>query len=97
MKTSLKNKEYAELKALEALSWLSKNPDRFADFLNLNGASISDIFERSKDPEFFVFIIEYCLSSDEIAIECSNALSIKPEELMEILNLLPGGDSYNWT
>ena len=82
---------------MEALSWLSKNPDRFADFQNLNGASISDIFERSKDPEFLVFIIEYCLSSDELAIECSSALSIKPEELMEILSLLPGGDSYNWT
>ena len=93
----MKNKEYAEVKALEALSWLSKNPKRLADFLHLNGASISDIFERSKDPEFLVFIIEYCLSSDEIAIECSDALSIKPEELMEILSLLPGGDSYNWT
>ena len=91
------NKDYAEIKALEALNWLSKNPDRLADFLHLNGASISDIFERSKDPEFLVFIIEYCLSSDEIAIECSNALSIKPEKLMEILSLLPGGDSYNWT
>ena len=93
----MKNREYAEVKALEALSWLSKNPDRLADFLHLNGASISDIFERSKDPEFLVFIIEYCLSSDEIAFECSHALSMKPEELMEILNLLPGGDSYNWT
>ena len=91
------NKDYAEIKALEALNWLSKNPDRLADFLHLNGASISDIFERSKDPEFLVFIIEYCLSSDEIAIECFDALSIKPEELMEILSLLPGGDSYNWT
>ena len=91
------NKDYAEIKALEALNWLSKNPDRLADFLHLNGASISDIFERSKDPEFLVFIVEYCLSSDEIAIECSYALSIKPEELMEILGLLPGGDSYNWT
>ena len=93
----MKNKEYAEVKALEALNWLSKNPDRLADFLHLNGASISDIFERSKDPEFLVFIIDYCLSSDEIAIECSYALSIKPEELIEILSLLPGGDSYNWT
>ena len=91
------NKDYAEIKALEALNWLSKNPDRLADFLHLNGASISDIFERSKDPEFLVFVIEYCLSSDEIAIECSYALSIKPQELMEILSLLPGGDSYNWT
>ena len=91
------NKDYAEIKALEALNWSSNNPDRLADFLHLNGASISDIFERSKDPQFLVFIIEYCLSSDEIAIECSYALSIKPEELMEILSLLPGGDSYNWT
>ena len=43
------NTDYAEIKALEALNWLSKNPDRLADFLHLNGASISDIFERSKE------------------------------------------------
>ncbi len=93
----MKNKDFAETKALEALNWLSKNENYLTDFLNHNGASVSDIFERAKDPDFLVFIIEYCLSSDQIVIECSRALSIKPEELVEILSLLPGGDTYNWT
>ncbi len=93
----MKNKEFAEVKALEALSWLSNNPERLNDFMSQSGANISDILERAKEPTFLVFIIEYCLSSDQIAIECSKALSIKPEELNEVLNLLPGGDSYNWT
>ena len=93
----MKNKDFAENKALEALNWISKNENYLTDFLNQNGASVSDIFERAKDPDFLVFIIEYCLSSDKIVIECSRALSIKPEELVEILSLLPGGDTYNWT
>ena len=44
-----------------------------------------------------MFVVEYCLTTDEIALECAKALKIKPEELKEILIMLPGSETYNWT
>ena len=65
-------------------------------FFKFCAACVGDIFERAKEPEFLVFVIEYCMSTDEIAIECAHNLSINPIELNEIHSLLPGGDIYNW-
>ena len=92
----MKNRNFAEQKALEALYWISKNEYHLTNFLKLNGASIGDIFERAEEPEFLTFVIEYCISTDETAIECARELSINPIELNEIRSLLPGGEIYNW-
>ena len=92
----MKNTSFAEQKALEALYWISKNEHHLTKFLELNGATIGDIFESAKEPEFLIFVIEYCILTDEIAIECARELSINPIELNEIRGLLPGGEIYNW-
>tara|TARA_B100000963_G_C22494810_1_gene610945 strand:- start:43 stop:324 length:282 start_codon:yes stop_codon:yes gene_type:complete len=86
----------AEKKALEALHWISRNESHLTNFLEENGASVSDIFGRAKEPEFLLFVLEYCLSTDEIAIECARELSIDPNQLAEIRSALPGGEIYNW-
>ena len=92
----MRNTSFAEQKALEALNWISKNQYHLTNFLEVNGASVRDIFDRAKDPEFLVFVMEYCLSNDEIAIECAQELCVDPSELTEIRGLLPGGEIYNW-
>ena len=90
-------KDIAEIKALEALVWLSKNQELLRDFMEQSGGTVTDIFESAKDPQFLMFVVEYCLTADEIALECAKALKIKPEELKEILIMLPGSETYNWT
>lgn len=90
-------KDIAEIKALEALVWLSKNQELLRDFMEQSGGTVTDIFERAKDPQFLMFVVEYCLTTDEIALACAKALKIKPEELKEILIMLPGSETYNWT
>ena len=90
-------KDIAEIKALEALTWLSKNQELLRDFMEQSGGTVTDIFERAKDSQFLMFVVEYCLTTDEIALECAKALKIKPEELKEILIMLPGSETYSWT
>ena len=90
-------KDIAEIKALEALIWLSKNQELLRDFMEQSGGTATDIFERAKDPQFLMFVVEYCLTTDEIALKCAKALQIKPEELKEVLIMLPGSETYNWT
>ena len=90
-------KDIAEIKALEALIWLSKNQELLRDFMEKSGGTVTDIFERAKDPQFLMFVVEYCLTTDEIALKCAKALQIKPEELKEVLIMLPGSETYNWT
>ena len=90
-------KDIAEIKALEALIWLSKNQELLRDFMEQSGGTVTDIFKRAKDPQFLMFVVEYCLTTDEIALKCAKALQIKPEELKEVLIMLPGSETYNWT
>ena len=90
-------KDIAEIKALEALIWLSKNQELLRDFMEQSGGTVTDIFERAKDPQFLMFVVEYCLTTDEIGLECAKARKIKPEELKEILIMLPGSETYNWS
>lgn len=92
----MKNKEFVKIKALEALTWLSQSEELLYNFLAQNGGDMSEVFKRADDPEFLIFVLDYCLSSDDIAIACAEALSVKPEELIKIRSLLPGGHHYNW-
>jgi len=90
------NKSIAEQYAIAALNWLSENPMDLKLFLDQNGASINDVRIRAAEPEFLTFVLDFFLTSDQLVVELSNHLNIKPENLSLARDCL-GGTPINWT
>ena len=83
--------------AINAFLWLSGQEHQFQTFLNVSGASIEDLKNRTKDPEFLSFILDFFMTSDELILKLSEDLNISPEHIQMARSVLSGGDEVHWT
>ncbi len=90
-------RDSAEVLAIEALSWLAGQEDLIGVFLGSTGASVTDLRERARDPEFLASVLDFLLMDDAWITEFCDAADYKPDFPMRARAALPGGAQQNWT
>ena len=91
------SQDSAELLAIEALSWLVGNEDLLPIFLGATGASVTDLRQRAKDPEFLASVLDFLLMDDAWIAEFCLSADYSNEFPMRARAALPGGAQVNWT
>ena len=91
------NKEIAETRALEVLTWVLSEDDLIQVFMSTTGASQDDLRSNTLNHEFLISILDFVLMDDSWVISCSKFMNIDPSQIQVIKMSLDGGQEVNWT
>ena len=91
------NKEIAETRALEVLTWVLAEDDLIQVFMDATGASQDDLRSNTSNHEFLISILDFVLMDDSWVISCSKFMNIDPSQIQIIKMSLDGGQEVNWT
>ena len=91
------DKEIAEIRALEVLTWVLSEPDLIQVFMRATGASQDDLRSSTLSHEFLISILDFVLMDDRWVISCGKFLNIDPSQIQLIRMSLDGGQEVNWT
>ena len=91
------NKEIAETRALEVLTWVLSEDDLIKVFMGATGASQDDLRSNTLNHEFLISILDFVLMDDSWVISCSKFMNIDPSQIQVIKMSLDGGQEGNWT
>mgnify|MGYP005654699061 FL=1 len=91
------DKEIAETRALEVLTWLLSEDDLIKVFMGATGASQNDLRSNTLSHEFLISILDFVLMDDRWVISCGKFLNIDPSQIQLIRMSLDGGQEVNWT
>ena len=91
------DREIAETRALEVLTWVLSEDDLIQVFMGATGASQNDLRSNTLSHEFLLSILDFVLMDDRWVISCSKFLNIDPSQIKLIRMSLDGGQEVNWT
>ena len=91
------DREIAETKALEVLTWVLSEDDLIQVFMGATGASQNDLRSSTLSHEFLISILDFVLMDDRWVISCSKFLNIDPSQIQLIRMSLDGGQEVTWT
>ena len=82
------DKEIAETRALEVLTWILSEDDLIQVFMGATGASQNDLRSNTLNHEFLISILDFVLMDDRWVISCGKFLNIDPSQIQLISCLL---------
>ncbi len=91
------DREIAETRALEVLTWVLSEDDLIQVFMGATGASQNDLRSNTLNHEFLLSILDFVLMDDRWVISCSKFLNIDPSQIQLIRMSLDGGQEVTWT
>ena len=91
------DREIAETRALEVLTWVLSENDLIQVFMGTTGASQNDLRSNTLSHEFLLSILDFVLMDDRWVISCSKFLNIDPSQIQLIRMSLDGGQEVTWT
>jgi hypothetical protein len=91
------DKEMAETRALEVLTWVLSEDDLIQVFMGATGASQNDLRSNTLSHEFLISILDFVLMDDNWVLSCSKFLSIDPSQIGIIRSSLDGDREVSWT
>ena len=91
------DKEIAETRALEVLTWVLSEDDLIQAFMGATGASQNDLRSNTLSHEFLISLLDFVLMDDRWVISCGKFLNIDPSQIQLIRMSLDGGQEVNWT
>ena len=91
------DREIAETRALEVLTWVLSEDDLIQVFMGSTGASQNDLRSNTLSHEFLLSILDFVLMDDRWVISCSKFLNIDPSQIQLIRISLDGGQEMTWT
>ena len=91
------DREIAETRALEVLTWVLSEDDLIQVFMGATGASENDLRSNTLSHEFLLSILDFVLMDDSWVISCSKFLNIDPSQIQLIRMSLDGGQEVTWT
>jgi hypothetical protein len=83
-------REAAERLAIQALDYLSAEPERLARFLALSGLDPRTIRSAARDPQFLAGVLEYVASDEALLVAFAEHIEMPPGYVAGSRNLLSG-------
>ncbi len=90
-------REAAEVLALGALAWISRDERLAGRLLALTGVTPVDLRNGVGDAEFLGFVLDFLLADEEALLAYAAAAGLDPAQVMRARAALPGGAQPEWT
>jgi hypothetical protein len=72
------SKSDAEALAIQAMAFLTENPDSLSLFVGLTGVSGAEVRSRLTEPAFLVGVLEFLMGDEQLVLGFAEALKIDP-------------------
>lgn len=72
-------REEAEALALQALHYISAQPERISRFLALSGLEVQDLRRAAAAPEFLAGVLDHLISDEALLLEFAADAGIEPQ------------------
>jgi hypothetical protein len=92
-----KGRDFAEIVALKALTWVVSQEDMLGGFLGTSGTARDELRQRVSEPEFLGSVLDYILTDDAWVIAFCDENDLAYEVPMTARQALPGGQDVSWT
>ena len=89
------SEDAAQALAVDALTYLSSQPELMQRFLALSGIDASRIRLAAKEPHFLAGILKFFLAHEPTLLAFSAATNTPPQQVGAALAALPGGLDYS--
>ena len=83
-------RELAETVAIQALTFIAKEPERLGRFLALTGIGPESLRDAAREPNFLLGVLDHLAGEDALLQEFSRASEIAPEIVTRARDLLAG-------
>ena len=91
------DKEIAETRALEILTWLLSEDDLIQVFMGTTGASRDDIRSNALNHNFLISILDFVLMDDSWVLSCSKFIDTDPSQIRMKSLTMNAGEDEKWT
>lgn len=88
--TDISNRQASESLALEALSFLARDPDRISRFLANSGIDISQLREVAGEPGFLTAVLDHLLADEPLLLMFSEDSGLPPTDVPAARRALSG-------
>ncbi len=92
MKRARETREAAEMLAIQALAFITEEPDRLGAFLAMTGMGPGDIRQAARDPGFLAGVLDHMLGDESLLIAFAEGAGIDPAGIARARRAL-GGES----
>ena len=79
--------------ALDLITFLAEDEERFSQFLGLSGLSQSDVTQNLAEPHFQAMVLDQVLQDQSLVLEFASSRGLRPEALLMARHKLPGAES----
>jgi hypothetical protein len=93
MKNYELNTDQPEIVALNCLTFLASEPDRFGRFLALTGLQPGDVADQAEKSDFLASVLDYLLADERLLLEFAAEERIDPQKIFLLRRKLPGASS----
>ncbi len=83
-------REFAEMLAIQALSFLAEEPDRLSRFLAFTGIESQSLRDAALEPNFLLGVLDHLAADDRLLGEFATQREIAPETVTTARDLLAG-------
>ncbi len=88
------NREAAEGLAIQALSFLAEDDERFGQFLALSGLDASEIRAAAGQPGFLAGVLDHLVSDERMLVAFAEQSGLAPGEIAKAHSALSGGGHF---
>lgn len=86
----------AEELALKALSHIAEHPELVSALFVSSGLDPETLREAARSPNFHTHLLDFLLEDDRRVLEFSQAVGIRPEEVLAARTVIGGPGSFGW-
>ena len=80
----------AESLAIQALSFIAADPDRFGDFLAATGMGPGDIRAAAREPLFLAGVLDHIAANETLLVTFASDTKFDPLDIVRAQNVLSG-------
>jgi hypothetical protein len=89
-KPERRNREQAEALAIQALSFIAGESDRFGRFLAVTGMGPGDLRAAAREPLFLAGVLDHIASDETLLLVFAAEAKVKPQDIMRAREALAG-------
>jgi Protein of unknown function (DUF3572) len=83
-------REFAEMLAIQALSFFSEDPERLGRFLAFTGIESQSLRDAAREPNFLLGVLDHLAADEALLREFASQQEIAPEIVTGARDLLAG-------
>jgi hypothetical protein len=86
-----RQREAAEITAIQALTFIAEEPERLSAFLAMTGIEAGQIRSAAREPRFLAGVLEHMLGDENLLIAFATSAGIDPAEVARARGALGSG------